>query len=215
MPDYLPLSAFRQGLLPAPCRSCTWWQSVGSQRYSNRTATDKRRLWMAGVEATWGTSGLLLETGGGAAGAAPVIAASINFAPVTALPRLHELPVGPLPEEATLLFCLTVADDQPHSQAKRVVQKALGHLKTRGVEEAYALARSIGDPDDPSACRFFPVDLLAANGFQEVMEHGGLVLMRVDLRGLLALVDRLETAVTRLLHNEPAPSPAAWTQRGT
>jgi len=214
MSDCLPLTAFRQGLLPVPCRSCAWWQTVGDQRCSIETATDQRRRWMANVEATWGVSGLLLETGDGGAGAAPAVAASISFAPVTAVPRLHELPVPGLPEAAALLFCLMVADGQPRSRAKRVVQKALGHLRTRGVEEVFALAQRHGDPDDTWACRFFQADFLVANGFHEVTENEGLVLMRTDLRGLLALVDRLETAVARLLHNEPAPSPAAWTQRG-
>jgi len=60
----------------------------------------------------------------------------------------------------------------------------------------------------------FRSDLLVANGFAEVTKSGELVLMRADLRGLLSLVDRLETAVRRMLHNEPTPSPAAWTHRG-
>lgn len=214
MPEYLPLSALRQELLPAPCRSCAWWQTVGNRRCSDRDATEIRRRWMANLEATWGPSGLLLG-GDGTAESAPAIVASINFAPVTAVPRVYELPVGALPGASALLFCLMVADGQPNVQAKRAIQKALAHLKTRGVEEVYALAQTARDPDERPACRFFPVDLLAAHGFQEVMQSGGLVLMRTDLRGLLALVDRLETAVTRLLHKEPAPSPAAWTQRGT
>ena len=29
MPEYLPLGAFRQGLLPGDCCSCAWWQTTG------------------------------------------------------------------------------------------------------------------------------------------------------------------------------------------
>lgn len=212
MSEYLPLCAFRQGLLPIPCRSCVWWQTIGSQRCSAQDAVEKRHRWMAHLETSWGTSGFLLSDATG--GPTPTVHASISFAPIAAVPRLRELPFGPLPEAAALLFCLTLADGQPRSQAKRVLQKAMAHLKSRGMEEVYALAESDGDRDDPGACRFFSVDLLVANGFAEVTKSGELVLMRADLRGLLSLVDRLETVVRRMLHNEPTPSPAAWTHRG-
>ena len=172
---------------------------------------------MSNLEATWGATGLLLE-GPAASGvptnAAPTIVASINFAPPAAIPRLREFPFGPLPEASALLFCLIVIDGQPRSQAKRVVQKALGQLKSRGVEEAYALARAGDASADPSTCHFFTVEPLAMSGFEEVATSKDLALMRADLRGLLSLVDRVETAVRRMLRNEPTPSPAAWTRRG-
>lgn len=216
MSDYLPLCAFRHGLLPAACRSCAWWQTTESQCLSAQDAGEKRRQWMTNLEGTWGTTGLLLEGGGPATDTAtPTVAASISFAPTAAVPRLREFPFGPLPEASALLFCLMVEDGRPRSQAKRVLHKALAELKTRGAEEVYAVAKSSADPDDPAVCRFFPPVFLAGNGFDEVMENGGLMLMRADLRGLLSLVDRFETVVKRMLRNEPTPSPAAWTHRGT
>ncbi len=214
MSDYLPLSAFRYGLLPGPCRTCVWWQTVGNRYCSDEVSREKRRQWMAYLEATWGTSGLLLEAAGGPTKSTPAVTASINFAPATAVPRLDELPVSALPENATLLLCLMVTEGHPNSQAKRLIQKALGHLRTRGVEEVYALARLSDEIDDPNPCRFFRVDPLADNGFREVGGNDGLILMQADLRGLLALVDLLETMIRRALHKEPAPSPAAWTHRG-
>jgi len=226
MPDYLPLCAFRQGLLPAACQSCAWWQTTGSRTDPPKIAAEKRRQWMISAEGSWGSTGLLLvdsdtqtraaPTGSSGSGTpAPAFVASINFAPADALPRLRELSFGPLPEGSAVLFCLTIADGEPRFQAKRVLRKALAHLKDRGVEEAYAVARSEEAPADPVACRFFTADFLFPNGFQTVAENGELVLMRVDLRGLLSLLDRVETAVRRMLHNEPTPSPAAWTRRGT
>jgi hypothetical protein len=248
MSGYLPLRAFRQGLLPAPCRACAWWQTTGGESLTADAAADKRRRWMSSLEETWGTTGLLLESGGraGATGEsddsrggapAPSIAASINFAPTAALPRWRELPFGPLPDEAIVLFCLLSEEDQPRYQQKRILHKALHELKTRrGAQEVYAVAGASADaetaapraargarragagatgPGRDDSCRFFSADFLAANGFESVMEEDGLLLMRVDLRGLLALVGQVQMAIRRVLGDEPTPSPAAWSQRET
>ena len=102
MSGYLPLCAFRQGLLFETCRTCAWWQtSAGTAlsaaaprlRSSPREDPDSRRRWMASVEDTWGGAGLLLEGGssrrgvtyaarGPADGAPdPTIVGSIHFRP--------------------------------------------------------------------------------------------------------------------------------------
>jgi hypothetical protein len=242
MSDYLPLCAFRQESLPATCGSCAWWQTAGSQRLASQAATARRREWMTALEDVWGPTGLLQQSNGSivrpaggcaapteaaadsapgdpavadaTSAAAPRIIGSINFAPATAVPRLRDLPFGPFPAAAALLFCLMVEEGQPRSQSKRLLHKALAQLKSRGMQEAYAIAVSSGALEDADACRFFLVDFLEANGFEQVTSNGRLVLMRADLRGLLSLVDQVETAVRRLLRNEPTPSPAAWTRPG-
>jgi hypothetical protein len=228
MADYLPHCASCQGLLPVDCRSCAWWQTSGIQRLTPQAAVDRRRSWMTSLEEIWGTTGLTLQGNGSEVtspadespeasapgSAAPTIAASINFAPATAVPRLRDFPFGQLPAASALIFCLVVEEGQPRSQAKRLLHKALAQLKSRGMQDAYAVALSRAKPEDGNACRFFAADFLAANGFEQVTENGGLVLMRADLRGLLSLVDQVETAVRRMLLNEPTPSPAAWTRPG-
>lgn len=234
MSDYLPLCAFRQALLPAECRACAWWQTTGSFDHDPEAASEKRRRWMTSLENTWGSVGLLLEGSTassdrrgpdgsharGGDGSGPRIVASISFAPSTVVPRLHELPFGPLPSGSGFLFCLWVEDGGGRFAGRRVLHKALGHLKDRGVEEAFAVAGADdgADLDDhvdgAGECRFFSAAFLAANGFQEVREGGGLVLMKADLRGLLSLIGQVETAVRRVLNHEPAPSPAAWSRRG-
>ena len=231
MPDYLPLCAFRQGLLPAACRTCAWWQTTGNERLSPEEATERRRQWMSALESTWGPTGLLLQGPDQAPSAAPaagrtggapdpVIVASVSFAPAAAIPRLRSLPFISLPAGSAFLFCPTLAEGQPRALAKRTLHKALGELRARGVLEAYALATPSGEtaaevPTSGHSCGFFSLGFLAASGFQQVMENGDLVLMRVDLRGLLSLIGQVKTAVKRVLRNEPAPSPVTWTRRGT
>lgn len=228
MPGYLPLSAFRQGLLPTVCQTCVWWQTTGNERLSAEAAAEKRRHWMASVESTWGATGLLLEADESPPSAAassghagePVVIGSISFAPAGAVPRLRAFPFSSLTAGSALLFCLWLEEGQPRTQAKRLLQKALGQLKSRGVMEVFAVAGSfdpaVGDANGaPNRCAFLSADFLAANGFEPVMESGELVLMRADLRGLLSLVGQVETAVRRVLHREPTPSPAAWTRKHT
>jgi hypothetical protein len=213
MSGYLPLCAFRQGLLPAACSSCAWWQTTGGGRLSPEAAADARRRWITSVEGSWGTPGLLLQGDDNSTGGAPApaILASINFAPAAAVPRLRDLPFGlfgSFTDGPALVFCLTCGQDQPQYQAKRVLHKALKQLETRGIGDVYAVAAADGaglrGALDRDRCRFFPVT-----------ESGGLILMRVDLRGLLTLVGRLQAAVRRALHDEPTPSPAAWTRHET
>ena len=76
----------------------------------------------------------------------------------------------------------------------------------------YAVARTGSRNGDSADCRFFQADLLGETGFVEVASDGRLSLMRVDNRGLISIVDEVQTAVRRLFTNEeePAPSPAAW-----
>ncbi len=232
MSGYLPLCAFRQGLLFETCRTCAWWQTSGGRalggtalgkRLSHEQAVDSRRRWMSSLEDTWGTAGLLLESrdplsdGVPAArgltdgAAVPAIFSSIHFAPTVSVPRLRDLPFGPFSEESALVFCLACAEGQTRYQAGRVLHKALGRLKERGVEEVYAVAAvgAVYQPLDGDLCRFFPPDFLGVNGFEPVGENAGLILMRVDLGGLLSVLGRARTALKEMLGSDPAPSPAA------
>ena len=111
-----------------------------------------------------------------------------------------------------------------------MLHKALAQLTGRGVKEVFAIAVSgnvrsssvdagsraqgTGPNGDDEECRFFPIEFLAANGFEQVTMNGDLVLMRADVRGLLFLVEQLGTAVRRALHDALTPSPALWSRRG-
>lgn len=229
MADYLPLCAFRQGLLPLDCRSCAWWQTTGDGRLAPEEAGAKRRQWMASLEKTWGSTGLLLQGTALPAGDAaadtghwggvpdPPIAAAISFAPPAALPRLQDMAFGTLPRESAFLFCLKVEEGYTRLLPRRLLHKALGQLRGRGVDEVFAVAAvRLTDPDGPGVadeCRFFSIAFLAANGFEEVTGGGDLILMRSDLRGLLSLVEQVGGALRRVLRDPLAPSPAAWSRR--
>lgn len=214
MPQYLPLGAFRQGLLPTTCRSCAWWQTAGRTTCQGPAAANRRHEWITDLEQDWGSVGLLVFEPGARDGrenrADPVITASIHFAPGTALTRFRELPFPPLPPFSALLFCFHSDDESSRSLAKRLIRRALNELRERGVQEVFAVAHLPGELLGEADCRFFSADVLAESGFEQVARNGHLCLMRTDNRGLISLVDQVETAVRRMFRNEPAPSPAAW-----
>ncbi len=233
MPDYLPLCASRQDLLPPACRSCAWWQTSINGQQQAETAAEKRRDWMVAVESTWGSPGLLQGEGDPAGRFDPqptatsgsqsdlsaswqsfATVASIHHAPAMAIPRLGSLPFAPPDHDAVLLFCLRSEEIQTAARTKRILHKALGQLKERGIQETYAFAGLVGSPEDQGRCQFFSLDFLESNGFQHVTDNGDIYLMRADLRGLLSLVSQLESVVGRVLRQDPTPSPAAWTHRG-
>ena len=218
MPEYLPLSAFRQGLLPGDCRSCAWWQTNGSSVQRGEEAAQQRDGWVTELEPGWGSVGLLVHEpparGRTAGSGEVVISGSIQFAPASSLARFRELPFPPLPTSSALLFCFHADEDSPRWLAKRLIRKALCELRNRGVHEVYAIAHHPEKRGDPADCRFFCPELLAANGFEQVGCNGSLCLMRVNSRSLVSLVGQVENAVRRVFANEPAPHPAAWAQEG-
>jgi len=174
---------------------------------------------MTGLEPTWGSTGLLLtvaraaENGGRTDGSqAPSAAAVIHYAPAASVPRARALPFDALPPDAVLVFCLRVDSSRSVAQARRLLHKSMGQLRDRGIQEVYAFASPDGGSAEGDRCEFFSLGLLEDNGFQCIAENGGVFLMRADLRGLLGLLSQAETALRRLLRNDPTPSPAAWSR---
>jgi hypothetical protein len=216
MPYYLPLCAFRQDLLPVACRSCAWWLTSGLVPSGRGAAYGKRREWMASLERTWGSTGLISAADSDPGDPSSISArASVQYAPAVGVARLRGLPLGPLPPDSVLIFCLRVEGECNRPLARRLLQKALAQLRMKGAGEVYAFAATVGGTDGGEHCEFFPLDLLEDTGFRRVRDNGDLYLMRADLGGLATLLGQLENALRKVLGTEPDPSPAALTRRET
>lgn len=232
MPGYLPLCASRQDMLPPVCRSCAWWQTPGNGQHPAPDGAEQRHRWMLAAGSRWGSLGLLrdsadlgkrfsLQSTRSIQGCSPEsssptdrgVMASIHYAPAATIPRLGSLPFAPTDQDAVLLFCLWSEEARAGIKARQLLQKALGQLKDRGIQEVYAYAGLVGSTEDEARCQFFPLDFLESNGFQQVTDNSDIYLMRADLRGLLSLINQVESALKRVLKQDPTPSPAAWTRR--
>ncbi len=210
MPEYLPLCASAQDRLPGPCRCCAWWQTAGIARVSPTTAAAVRRRWTSSLEDTWGCPGLIVSPNGHSATPSAWV---IHYAPAADLPRMRDLLFTHLPSEAVILFCLHGDDLDDRRAASRLLHAALKQLKQQRLREVYALAAADDGTPPEERCEFFSYAFLRDNGFEELRNCGDVFLMRADLRALLSVLAPLETALRRLLHQEPTPSPAAWSSR--
>lgn len=207
MPEFLPLCVSTQDLLPGPCRCCAWWQTAGIARVSPETAATVRERWTNSLEDGWANPGLIrlvADEGGNWV---------VHYAPAGSLPRLRDVLLGQLAPEAVVLFCLRHDGPADRQAARRLLHAALKQLKQQHLREAYAFAVVDDGTPQEERCEFFSYAFLRDNGFEELHDCGDVLLMRADLRALLSVLAPLEMALRRLLHHEPAPSPAAWSTR--
>ena len=192
-----------QGLLPPPCPQCLWWQTASGAD----TGLDRRLAWMSNLEQKWGSVGIVAVEG-------EETVASVQFAPVRALPRAYHLAGCPPPEEAVLLFCLRGRLGRSALESRQVLHHAMTNLRRRGVGEAYAYARSLGTESICGVRNLCGLEFLHANGFEVVGGDGQVFLTRVELRGLLPSLSQVGQVWRRLRDPSAAPSPAAFKRMG-
>jgi len=212
--EHLPLCAATEDLLPGPCRSCAWWQTAGIARVSPTTAATVRTRWTAALEQEWGCPGIIRKQVDTHRQPGTSTSWVVHYAPASRLPRLRDLLMTQMAEDAVFLFCLRGEGVTDARNASMLLHLALKRLKQQHSREAYAFAHLEGGTPWDENCEFFSRVFLQENGFEELHNYGDVVLMRVDLRTLLSVLAPLENALKRLLHSEPNPSPAAWSSRG-
>lgn len=232
MPAYVEVTTSSQSLLPSPCPECLWWQTLdglepasdtaepayvgpgGPERAPERTrdhpeppsgesALAGRLGWMRDIEESWGSVGLVTVEG-------REVLASIQFAPVTALPRTHILSPGAMPDESVLLFCLRGRVGRPSVEAEELLHRAMMHLRRKHVRHAYAYARPLGSKGLCGMRNLFGLEFLEANGFTVVRAVGSAYLVQTDLAGLAPAVTEAGWTVRRLLGANGHPSPATF-----
>jgi hypothetical protein len=200
--SFVEVVAASQGLLPPPCSRCLWWQTAAG----TVTGLDRRLAWMSNLERTWGSVGIVAVEG-------EETVASVQFAPARALPRAYLLGGCPVPEEAVLLFCLRGRLSSSALHPRQVLHQAMAHLRRRGVGDAYAFARPLGNESTCGVRNLCGLEFLQANGFEVVGGDGQVFLTRVELRGLLPSLSMAGQLWRRLRGPSAAPSPVAFKSR--
>ncbi len=184
---------------PAVCQTCVWWQSR-----EGRTA-DKAR-WTERVEDDWGAWGALYRDDDGR------LLGSIQYGPSHLFPRAAELPAGPPGEDAVLVTCLYLNARAALWVEQSLFLAAIGEARDKGAKALEAF--SYRYPEGESAYeRFlvhrtvFPRDFLADFGFQTVRTQGRVELSRLELGGLVPVVEGKRAAVLRAVKEAFAPAP--------
>jgi hypothetical protein len=183
---------------PSICHECVWWQS------RNGREADKRR-WIEKAEKEWGVWGQLYFDDDGA------LLGSMQYGPAELFPRGAELPAGPPSEDAVLVTCSYLVDRSRPWVLQSLFLAAIGDARDRGARALEAFAYRY--PEGESAYeRFrvhrtvFPSDFLADFGFLTVRTQGRVELARLDLGGLVPVLEGRRADVMRRLREVFAPA---------
>jgi hypothetical protein len=187
---------------PSVCHECVWWQS------RDRRPTDKNR-WMEKVELEFGAFGTVYyDTDGKVLG-------SMQYGPSQAFPRAYELPAGPPSDDAILVTCAYLVEQSSQWVLQSLFLAAIGEARDRGARglEAFSYRYSEGESAHE---RFrvhrtvFPQDFLADFGFEVKRASGRVGLSRLELGGLVHVVEGRREKVLRVVRDafgvpEPVP----------
>jgi hypothetical protein len=184
---------------PSVCRGCVWWQSQAGRE------AEKDR-WQERIEensGAWGT--LYLDDDGRLLG-------SMQYGPTEFFPRAAELPAGPPSADALLVTCAYLVDRSTPWVMQSLFLAAIGDARDKGAKAVEAFGYRY--PEGTSMHeRFvlhrtiFPHDFLADFGFQVVRTQGQVELARLELGGLVPVLEGPRAKVMRVLREVFSPQP--------
>jgi hypothetical protein len=185
---------------PSVCHGCVWWQSRGTRQ------TDKRR-WVDKTEKDWGAWGQLYYDDGDGR-----LLGSMQYGPGELFPRAAELPAGPPTDDAVLVTCAYLVEGSAPWVIQSLFLAAIGDAKDRGARALEAFAYRFAEGESVYE-RFrvhrtvFPHDFLSDLGFRTVRAQGRVELARLELGGLVPVLEGRRVEVLRRLKEVFAPAP--------
>ena len=186
------------------CHDCVWWQSRTAGR-----RVDKRR-WIERTETEFGAWGTVYYDDDRR------VLGSMQYGPAGLFPRAAELPAGPPSADAVLVTCAYLIDRTSPWVLQSLFLAAIGEAKDKGAAalETFAYRYPEGESDYE---RFlvhrtvFPRDFLSDFGFRTVRSSGQVELVRLELGGLVPVLEGKRSRVLRALREafmpEPVPAP--------
>jgi hypothetical protein len=185
--------------VPTVCHDCVWWQSRTGRR------TDKRK-WVQGTEEEWGAWGTVYYDDDRR------VLGSMQYGPSGLFPRAAELPTGPPSDDAVLVTCAYLTDPSKPWVMQSLFLTAIGEARDRGARALEAFAYRYSD-GSPVAERFlhktiFPRDFLSDFGFQTLRTQGRVELVRLELGGLVPVMEGTRERVLRVVRDAFVPAPA-------
>ena len=192
------------GQVAQVCHDCVWWQSRTAGR-----SVDKTR-WIEKAETEFGVWGTVYYDDDGR------VLGSMQYGPVSLYPRAAELPAGPPSDDAVLVTCAYLIDRTSPWVLQSLFLAAIGEARDKGAAalEAFAYRYPEGESDYE---RFlvhrtvFPHDFLSDFGFQTVRAAGPVELARLELGGLVPVLESRRARLLRKLKDaflpEPVPAP--------
>jgi hypothetical protein len=184
---------------PSVCHECVFWQSRGARRVS-------KERWIEKTEDDWGAWGALYHDDDGR------LLGSIQYGPAVLFPRAEELPAGPPSDDAVLVTCVYLVSSASPWVEQSLFLAAIGEARDKGARalETFAFRYPEGESTYE---RFlvhktvFPRDFLADFGFRTVRSQGRVELVRLELGGLVPVVEGKRSKVLKVVKEAFAPAP--------
>jgi hypothetical protein len=185
---------------PSVCHECIFWQSRTGR------SVDKRR-WIRGTEEEWGAWGTVYYDDDGR------LLGSMQYGPSDLFPRAAELPAGPPSEDSVLVTCAYLVDPSKPWVMQSLFLAAIGESRDKGARALEAFAYDY--VDEVSVLErlhvhktIFPRDFLADFGFVTHRTRGRVELLRLELGGLVPVVEGKRERVLRVVRDAFVPAPA-------
>jgi hypothetical protein len=184
---------------PAVCQGCVWWQSREGRE------ADKDR-WRERIEEEWGAWGTLYYDDDGH------LLGSMQYGPSALFPRAADLPAGPPSGDALLVTCAYLVERSTPWVMQSLFLAAIGDARDKGARavEAFGYRYREGASMHERFVRhrtIFPHDFLADFGFQIVRSQGLVELARLELGGLVPVLEGKRARILRVLREVFSPQP--------
>jgi len=185
---------------PPVCQDCVWWQSRTGGRSVEKTR------WIEKAETEFGPWGAVYYEDDGR------VLGSMQYGPVRLFPRAAELPAGPPSQDAVIVTCAYLVDRTSPWVLQSLFLAAIGEAKDRGASalETFAYRYPAGESDYE---RFlvhrtvFPRNFLSDFGFTTLRSAGRIELARLELGGLVPVLEGKRAKVMRVLREAFSPAP--------
>lgn len=185
--------------LPAPCRSCLFWELDPVRRARVADCRGEKDAWLSHVLREWGSCGRVALVDDEAVG-------YLIYAPQVYLPGAAGFPTAPVSADAVLLTTGYVHPAHAHGGLGRMLVQGMARdlIERGGIRAVEAFGDTRGAPRAMSPhlgtgpC-VLPVDFLSSVGFKTQRAHRTTPRMRMELRSTLTWKDEVETALERLL----------------
>jgi GNAT superfamily N-acetyltransferase len=174
--------------LPAPCRSCLFWECDAVRRDRVEEPVLEKQAWVSEVLREWGSCGRVALVDDQLVG-------YVLYAPGGFVPGAAGFPTAPVSPDAVLMTAAWVAPQARGGGVGRMLVRAMARdLVDRDVRAVEAFGRAAG-----TARCTVPVDFLARVGFRTQRAHPLTPRLRMDLRTTLPWRSEVEAALERLV----------------
>jgi hypothetical protein len=185
--------------IPNVCHECVWWQSRTGR-------SSEKRKWIEKAETEFGAWGTVYYDVDGH------VLGSMQFGPAALFPRATELPAGPPSDDAVLVTCAYLVETSSPWVVQSLFLAAIGDARDRGAKALETFAYRYREGESQYE-RFqvhktiFPSDFLADFGFRTLRRAGNVELARLELGGLVPVVEGKREKVIRVVKEAFAPAP--------